>query len=225
MATHSSILAGTEPGRLQSTGSQSWTWLKQLSTHAHVAPWGMWTIATRRDVCSESRGISKNNPVCLEKYSAPSKGIRTWGRKEPDVFRESRGLGMAEPQRPEGNSQRCSQGGGQRPVAHKEAVMSLSKRWWESQSHMGNRIDRAWWWITCASKWQQTLGFLVNCCACRSETENMIRGRDNLADHSLSFFKELAGTALVVQWLRLCAPSPGCQVQPLVRELDPACHH
>ena len=39
MATHSSILAWSipwaeEPGRLQSMGSQSWTRLKWLSTHA-----------------------------------------------------------------------------------------------------------------------------------------------------------------------------------------------
>ena len=38
MAAHSSILAwriprAEEPGGLQSTGSQSWTRLKQLSTH------------------------------------------------------------------------------------------------------------------------------------------------------------------------------------------------
>ena len=72
---------------------------------------------------------------------------KEWGhRKEPDVFREPRGLGMAGPQRPEGSSQRCSRNRGQRPVAHKEAVMSLSKRWWErSQSHMGKRINRACW--------------------------------------------------------------------------------
>ena len=80
MATHSSILAGKipwtkEPGRLQSMGSQrvkhDWSNLARITT------WGMWTIATRRDVCSESRGISKNNPVWLEKYSAPSKGMQT----------------------------------------------------------------------------------------------------------------------------------------------------
>ena len=28
------------------------------------------------------------------------------------------------------------------------------------------------------------------------------------------------GTSLVVQWLKLCAPNAGAQVQPLVRELD-----
>ena len=41
MATHSSILAWRipwpeEPGRLQFTGSQSWTQLKQLSTHTSL---------------------------------------------------------------------------------------------------------------------------------------------------------------------------------------------
>ena len=41
MTTHSSILARRiprteEPGELQSTGSQSWTQLKQLSTHVRV---------------------------------------------------------------------------------------------------------------------------------------------------------------------------------------------
>ena len=44
MATHSSILAWRttwteEPGGLQSMGSQSRTWLKQLSTRAHILPW------------------------------------------------------------------------------------------------------------------------------------------------------------------------------------------
>ena len=34
----------------------------------------------------------------------------------------------------------------------------------------------------------------------------------------------LTGTSLVVHWLRLCAPSVGAGVQPLVRELDPTCH-
>ena len=33
-------------------------------------------------------------------------------------------------------------------------------------------------------------------------------------------YKELCGTSLVVQRLRLCTP----RVQSLVRELDPACH-
>ena len=46
---------------------------------------------------------------------------------------------------------------------------------------------------------QQTLGFLVNCCPHCSETKNVRGGRGNLAEDSLSFFKELAGTALVVQ--------------------------
>ena len=41
IATHSSILAWRvlqteEPGRLQSMGSQSWTQMKQLSTHARM---------------------------------------------------------------------------------------------------------------------------------------------------------------------------------------------
>ena len=45
MATHSSILAWRipkteEPGRLQSTGSQSRTRLKRLSTHAHMYTYG-----------------------------------------------------------------------------------------------------------------------------------------------------------------------------------------
>ena len=30
-------------------------------------------------------------------------------------------------------------------------------------------------------------------------------------------------TSLVVQWVRLCAPNAGVQVQSLVRELDPSC--
>ena len=33
------------------------------------------------------------------------------------------------------------------------------------------------------------------------------------------FSKEVHGTSLVVQWLRLCASSPGVQVQCLVWEL------
>ena len=42
MAIHSSILAWRipwteDPGRLLSTGSQSWMWVKQLSTHTHVS--------------------------------------------------------------------------------------------------------------------------------------------------------------------------------------------
>ena len=51
-ATHSRILAWRipwteEPGRLQSLGSQSWTWLKLLSMHAyilmyHVSCLGSW---------------------------------------------------------------------------------------------------------------------------------------------------------------------------------------
>ena len=35
-------------------------------------------------------------------------------------------------------------------------------------------------------------------------------------------FKDL-GTSLVVQWLRICLPMQGTQVQSLVRE-DPTCH-
>ena len=37
------------------------------------------------------------------------------------------------------------------------------------------------------------------------------------------FEMSLAGTSLVVQWLRLCTPN--AQVRSLVRELDPTCHN
>ena len=33
--------------------------------------------------------------------------------------------------------------------------------------------------------------------------------------------QEGRGTCLLVQWLKLCAPSAGAQVQSLVRELEP----
>lgn len=60
-------------------------------------------------------------------------------RKEPDVFREPGGLVSHRDQR--GSSQRWCQGKGQRPVAHEEAAMSLSKRRWEgAQSQVGKRI-------------------------------------------------------------------------------------
>ena len=49
MATHSSIFAWRipwteEPGGLQSMGSQSWTRLKRLSTHRHIATVDKWCI-------------------------------------------------------------------------------------------------------------------------------------------------------------------------------------
>ena len=33
----------------------------------------------------------------------------------------------------------------------------------------------------------------------------------------------VGGTSLVAQWLRLCLPMQGTQIQPLVQE-DPTCH-
>ena len=35
--------------------------------------------------------------------------------------------------------------------------------------------------------------------------------------------REVAGTCLVVQWLRLCVSNTGTRVQSLVGELDPKC--
>ena len=40
---------------------------------------------------------------------------------------------------------------------------------------------------------------------------------------TLTFENSTTGTSLVVQWLRLCAPS--ARVSSLVKKLDPACHN
>ena len=39
----------------------------------------------------------------------------------------------------------------------------------------------------------------------------------------LGMTEEPNRTELVVQWLRLCTPATGAQVQSLVRQLDPTC--
>ena len=43
--------------------------------------------------------------------------------------------------------------------------------------------------------------------------------KDNLTYLFISSIFTSSGTSLVVQWLRLCLPMQGTQVQPLVREL------
>ena len=42
---------------------------------------------------------------------------------------------------------------------------------------------------------------------------------------SMNYLKQARGTSLVVQWLIVCAPNAGAQIQSLVRELDPICHN